>query len=126
MICWLIYFTVNGILVSNIDDNASCELRVGHEIEDLFGDGSQCWIPDSPIKHYVGQIFTSIDDAFNYYNNHASFCGFEVHGSTQTLRNGVVISKYFVCSKTVLERVLHNLEMMHYQNLLEYLIKMWN
>ncbi|KAK1383794.1 hypothetical protein POM88_021529 [Heracleum sosnowskyi] len=84
--------SVNGSLASNnVDDDASCELRVDDEIED--------WVPDSPIKPYVGQIFTSIDVAFDYYSKHASFCGFQVRRSTQRSRNGVVVSKYFVCSK---------------------------
>ncbi|KAK1395084.1 hypothetical protein POM88_014140 [Heracleum sosnowskyi] len=52
--------SVNRSLASNnVDDDASCELRVDDEIED--------WVPDSPIKPYVGQIFTSIDAAFSYY-----------------------------------------------------------
>ncbi|KAK1383649.1 hypothetical protein POM88_021384 [Heracleum sosnowskyi] len=60
--------SVNGSLASNnIDDDASCELRVDDEIEELFDDGGQCWVPNSPIKPYVGQIFTSIDAAFTYY-----------------------------------------------------------
>ncbi|KAK1353136.1 hypothetical protein POM88_052974 [Heracleum sosnowskyi] len=83
--------SVNGSLASNnVNDDASCELRVDDEIED--------WVPDSPIKPYVGQIFTNIDAAFSYYSKHSSFCGFQVRRSTQRSRNGVVVSKY-LCSK---------------------------
>ncbi|KAK1383647.1 hypothetical protein POM88_021382 [Heracleum sosnowskyi] len=47
--------SVNGSLASNnVDDDASCELRVDDEIEEFFGDGGQCWVPDSPIKPYAG------------------------------------------------------------------------
>lgn len=74
-------------------------MRVDKEVDESFGDGDQFWISDSPNKPYIGQIFTSIDAAFSYYSDHAGFCGFNVRRSTQRSRNGIVVSKYFVCSK---------------------------
>ncbi|KAK1402330.1 hypothetical protein POM88_001935 [Heracleum sosnowskyi] len=70
-----------------------------NEIEQLFGDGDEFWTRDSPTKSYVGQVFASIDAAFSCYKGYSSFSGFQVCRSTQKTIRGVIVSKYFVCSK---------------------------
>ncbi|KAK1357095.1 hypothetical protein POM88_050351 [Heracleum sosnowskyi] len=70
-----------------------------NEIEQLFGDGDEFWTGNSPAIPYVGQFFASIDAAFSCYKGYSSFSGFQVRRSTQKTRRGVIMSKYFVCSK---------------------------
>ncbi|KAK1366437.1 hypothetical protein POM88_041998 [Heracleum sosnowskyi] len=84
---------------TNVADDACCEMILENEIEQLFGDGDEFWTGDSPTKPYVGQVFASIDVAFSCYKGYSSFSGFQVRRSTQKTRRGVIVSKYFVCSK---------------------------
>ncbi|KAK1358858.1 hypothetical protein POM88_043332 [Heracleum sosnowskyi] len=84
---------------TNVADDACCEMIFENEIEQLFVGGDEFWTGDSPTKPYVGQVFASIDAAFSCYKGYSSFSGFQVRRSTQKTRRGLIVSKYFVCSK---------------------------
>ncbi|KAK1387075.1 hypothetical protein POM88_015253 [Heracleum sosnowskyi] len=84
---------------TNVADDACCEMIFENEIEQLFGDGDEFWTGDSLAKPYVGQVFASIDASLSCYKGYSSFSGFQVRRSTKKTKRGVIVSKYFACSK---------------------------
>jgi zinc finger SWIM domain-containing protein 3 len=48
---------------------------------------------------YVGMRFSSLEEAFKFYNDYALRVGFSVRKSSQTISKQGLSSKRFVCSK---------------------------
>jgi zinc finger SWIM domain-containing protein 3 len=60
---------------------------------------------------YVGMRFSSLEEAFKFYNDYALRVGFSVRKSSQTISKQGLSSKRFVCSKEGLGKREKNMEM---------------
>lgn len=76
------------------------------DISDGFHDDrglNKTWTPecDTKVKPYIGQLFSNINAAFDFYTKYAGLGGFTIRKSTQKkFDDGTVSVKYFVCSKS--------------------------
>ncbi|XP_063941446.1 protein FAR1-RELATED SEQUENCE 5-like [Daucus carota subsp. sativus] len=70
--------------------------------DDSFSSSSGLSIPkvdDNKVKPYSGQIFRDIETCFKFYAEYGRQGGFDIRKSSQKVRDGIVVYKYFVCSK---------------------------
>lgn len=70
--------------------------------DDSFSKSSNLWIPkvfDDKVIPYPGLQFTDIESCFQFYTEYGRQGGFEVRKSTQKVRQGIIVTKYIVCSK---------------------------
>lgn len=51
------------------------------------------------MKPYSGQIFRDIETCFKFYAEYGRQGGFDIRKSSQKVRDGIVVYKYFLCSK---------------------------
>ncbi|KAF5781947.1 putative transcription factor FAR family [Helianthus annuus] len=86
--------------VDGVDVNVHKKRRVG--IERISPrTGLPYYIPDVPLssRPVIGMIFSSLEQACQFYENYAKLGGFTVRKNTQTTNRGVISLKYLVCSK---------------------------
>lgn len=71
-------------------------------LEHHFNQLGDDWIPECEYykKPFVGQVFQSIDSAFNFYVDYGRISGFDCRRSTERKdKNKITVGKYFVCSR---------------------------
>ncbi|CAO2840883.1 unnamed protein product [Amaranthus hypochondriacus] len=70
-------------------------------ITQVTPNGSTVWIPhcDLDKKPIVGMTFENLDKALDFYTKYAEICGFDICSSTTYKNKGIVVLKYFVCSR---------------------------
>ncbi|KAK1360475.1 hypothetical protein POM88_044949 [Heracleum sosnowskyi] len=59
-------------------------------------DGQEFWIPkcDKKSKPFVGQTFSNIDAAFEFYEEYGRLCGFDMRKSSSKYRSTLMTHKY--------------------------------
>lgn len=60
------------------------------------------WIPSCDLKFVpnVGQIFNSLEEAYNFYFEYGKHSGFDIRRSVQkTHKDGTILRKHFCCSR---------------------------
>ena len=63
--------------------------------------GSTVWFPycEDDKKPFVGMIFEKLEKACDFYTGYARYCGFDIRSATTYKSKGVIVLKYFVCSR---------------------------
>nr|XP_017217052.1 PREDICTED: protein FAR1-RELATED SEQUENCE 5-like [Daucus carota subsp. sativus] len=56
-------------------------------------------VDENKVEPYSGQIFRDIETCFKFYAEYGRQGGFDIRKSSQKVRDGIVVYKYFVCSK---------------------------
>nr|XP_017239718.1 PREDICTED: protein FAR1-RELATED SEQUENCE 5-like [Daucus carota subsp. sativus] len=97
----------NSVCIDVVDN--VCDTTVHDFVEDCLegfdesiSRSSKVWNPkvsDDKLKPYPGQLFKDIESAFKFYTDYGRDGGFEVRKSTQKVRNGIIVTKYIICSK---------------------------
>ena len=64
--------------------------------------GTHYWKPSCCIdkKPFIGQLFQSVDDGYNFYKDYGRSSGFDIRSSSVKYdKNKSVLTKYFVCNR---------------------------
>ena len=63
--------------------------------------GSTEWFPycEDDKKPFVGLVFENLENAFDFYTRYAKICCFDIRSATTCKCKGVIVLKYFVCSR---------------------------
>ncbi|XP_019167874.1 PREDICTED: uncharacterized protein LOC109163581 [Ipomoea nil] len=64
--------------------------------------GTKIWLTacDTSIKPFVGQLFATLDEGVEFYNNYASVAGFDVRRSSDKKNKyNIILRKKLVCSR---------------------------
>lgn len=95
---------------NNVLIDYGCDSTANNEVEefiegfdDSFSNNVKLWMPkilDNNMKPYSGQRFLDLEAACNFYAEYGRLAGFDVRRETQRVRNGIVVHKYVVCSKS--------------------------
>ncbi|KAJ1685706.1 hypothetical protein LUZ63_019481 [Rhynchospora breviuscula] len=80
-----------------------------HDEENFYDEEDQSH--DEPTKPYLGMIFSSTEDAYNFYNAYAGRVGFSVRKSSKSSSRTGPSSQRFVCSKEGICKKQKNFEM---------------
>ncbi|XP_035832897.1 protein FAR1-RELATED SEQUENCE 5-like [Helianthus annuus] len=89
----------SNTLADGGDDAPNYQLRGVEQVSP--NTGTKRYIPDSPssLTPAEGMLFDTVDDAYNFYKTYAEAGGWTVRKGTQHENRGIVINKYFFCSK---------------------------
>ncbi|XP_022003323.1 protein FAR1-RELATED SEQUENCE 5-like [Helianthus annuus] len=89
----------SNTLADGGDDAPNYQLRGVEQVSP--NTGTKRYIPDSPssLTPTEGMLFDTVDDAYNFYKTYAEAGGWTVRKGTQHENRGIVINKYFFCSK---------------------------
>ncbi|XP_022040082.2 protein FAR1-RELATED SEQUENCE 5-like [Helianthus annuus] len=89
----------SNTLADGGDDAPNYQLRGVEQVSP--NTGTKRYIPDSPssLTPAEGMLFDIVDDAYNFYKTYAEAGGWTVRKGAQHENRGIVINKYFFCSK---------------------------